>query len=316
MKIFFSVIIPTYNRAQLLLETLETVLAQTYQNFEVIIVDDGSTDNTGQIIQKRYGTNSRVRYFYEDNEERGAARNFGIEQAKGDYAVIFDSDDWMHTDHLSVIEKYITEHREVKINFIATKYQLKNEYGRIINGFTSHLKEGGYGINEMLKGSQFGCMYTINLHNPNLYFFPSDRKFSTHEDWIFLLKNLQQDNIYLIDKITITVRHHENRSMSMNTRVIKARKEAMKWGADNLKLNTLQKKIFFAYSAFFCGVHYYLDRQSFNAVREAFRAIKVGGLKKEFLVLFLKAVAGRTFIHHLKKIIRRYVAFFHYYSFI
>jgi glycosyltransferase involved in cell wall biosynthesis len=55
------------------LETLETVLAQTYQNFEVIIVDDGSTDNTEQIIQKKYGTDDRVRYFYKDNEERGAA---------------------------------------------------------------------------------------------------------------------------------------------------------------------------------------------------------------------------------------------------
>ena len=301
MTVFFSVIIPTYNRAQLILETLETVLAQTYQNFEVIIVDDGSTDNTKQIIQKKYGTDDRVRYFYKDNEERGAARNFGIKQAKGDYAVIFDSDDWMHTDHLSTIEECIVDHPESKINFITSKYQLKDENGKIIKGFSTHLKQGWYGINEMLKGSQFGCMYAINLHNQRLHFFPSDRKYSTLEDWMFLLKNLQEDNIYLIDKITITVRHHENRSMSMNQRVINARKEVMKWSTDNLILNKQQMKILFSYSAFFCGIHYYLDHQSNQAIKEALYAIRRGGPRKEFLILLLKSLAGRSLINRLKK---------------
>jgi GalNAc5-diNAcBac-PP-undecaprenol beta-1,3-glucosyltransferase len=143
MKIFFSVIIPTYNRAQLILETLETVLAQTYQNFEVIIVDDGSTDNTEQIIQKRYSTDGRVRYFYKENEERGAARNFGIKQAKGDYAVIFDSDDWMHADHLSIIEKCIANHPGSKINFIASKYQLKDRREKLLRALALILRRDG-----------------------------------------------------------------------------------------------------------------------------------------------------------------------------
>jgi glycosyltransferase involved in cell wall biosynthesis len=72
--ITFSVIIPTYNRAGFIAETMDTVLAQTYPHFEVIIVDDGSTDNTRQIIEDRYGKDTRVRYFYKQNEERGAAR--------------------------------------------------------------------------------------------------------------------------------------------------------------------------------------------------------------------------------------------------
>jgi hypothetical protein len=159
-------------------------------------------------------------------------------------------------------------------------------------------------------------MYAINLHNQGLHFFPSDRKYSTLEDWMFLLKNLQEDNIYLIDKVTITVRHHENRSMSINQRVINARKEAMKWSTDNLKLNKQQKKTLFSYSAFFCGVHYYLDHQSNHAVKEALYAIKLGGPRKEFLVLLLKSLIGRSLISRLKKVTKNHVVFFCYYTII
>jgi glycosyltransferase involved in cell wall biosynthesis len=299
--IFFSVIVPVYNRADLMVETIDSILQQTYRNFEIIIVDDGSTDNTQQVIQEAYGTNERVKYFHKENEERGVARNFGMKQAKGDYAVIFDSDDWMHPDHLAIIEKRIAGHPGAKINFIATKYQLKDESGKIISGASSHLKEGWYGLDEMLKGSQFGCMYTINLQNPGLHFFPPERKYATLEDWMFLLKNLERDKIYLIDRVTITVRHHDKRSMSMNQRVIDARKEAIKWCVDNLKLNTQQKKILFSYSACFCGIHYYLDRQSSQAIKEALNAIKFAGPKKEFVVLLLKSLVGRPLISRLKK---------------
>jgi glycosyltransferase involved in cell wall biosynthesis len=299
--IFFSVVIPTYNRSKLVIDTINSVLSQNYPHFEVIIVDDGSTDDTAQIIQDLYAADPRVRYFYKQNEERGAARNFGMQKAKGDYAVIFDSDDWMHGDHLSVIGKYITDHSDLKINFIATKYQFKDETGKIITGYSSHLKKESYGLDEMLKGSQFGCMYAINLHNPDLHLFPPERKYSTLEDWMFLLQNLQRDKIYLIDKVTITVRHHDNRSMSMNQRVINARKDAVKWSYDNLKLTEKQKKILLSYSAFFCGIHYYLDNNSKAALKETLFAMKIAGPKKEFVLLLLRSLLGRRLINWLKK---------------
>lgn len=299
--IFFSVIIPVYNRAALIAETLETVLAQTYPHFEVIVVDDGSTDHTGDVVKQKFGHDSRVRYFFKENEERGAARNFGMKNAKGDYAVIFDSDDWMHADHLSVLEKEIAAKKDETVNFIATKYQLKDEDGKIITGFSTSLTEGWYGLDEMLKGSQFGCLYAINLKNPALQYFPPERKYSTHEDWMFLLKNLQQDRIFLADKITITVRHHDNRSMSMNQRVIKARMDAVEWGEKNLSLTPGQKNIFLSYSYFFCGVHEYLDGNSRKAVSQALSAIKTGGMRKDFLKLLIKSAAGRSVINWIKK---------------
>ncbi|HLF46080.1 MAG TPA: glycosyltransferase family 2 protein, partial [Chitinophagaceae bacterium] len=106
--IFFSVIIPTYNRAHLIKETIDSVLRQTHPHFEIIIVDDGSTDDTKQVIENHFGKDARVIYFYKQNEERGAARNFGLKQAKGDYAVFLDSDDLMLSPYLETLDKIIT----------------------------------------------------------------------------------------------------------------------------------------------------------------------------------------------------------------
>lgn len=85
-----SVIIPTYNRAALLCEAIDTVLAQSYQNTEIIVIDDGSTDDTTAAVQK-YG--DRIRYTRRPNAGVNAARNLGLKQARGDYVALLDSDD-------------------------------------------------------------------------------------------------------------------------------------------------------------------------------------------------------------------------------
>ena len=79
---FISVIIPTYNRAHLIAGTLDSILAQKYQDFEIIIVDDGSTDDTEMVVASYLSDN--VSYYKKENGERGAARNFGASKAKGD----------------------------------------------------------------------------------------------------------------------------------------------------------------------------------------------------------------------------------------
>jgi glycosyltransferase involved in cell wall biosynthesis len=86
----FSIIIPTYNRADLIRETLDSVFAQDFTDFEVIVVDDGSTDNTAEIIGS-YG--ARIRTFRQANSGPGAARNLGVSAARGRYVAFLDSDD-------------------------------------------------------------------------------------------------------------------------------------------------------------------------------------------------------------------------------
>jgi len=91
-----SIIIPTYNRADLIAETLDSLLNQIYQNWECIIIDDGSTDSSKTIIQKYVDSDARFSYFSRpDYKQKGpsSCRNFGIEKAKGEYILFLDSDD-------------------------------------------------------------------------------------------------------------------------------------------------------------------------------------------------------------------------------
>ena len=93
MKPVVSVIIPTYNRAHLLEKALKSVFAQTYKDYEVIVVDDGSTDGTADVVAK-FGT--EVRYFTQSNRGVGAARNRGLKEARGRYVAFLDDDDtWL-----------------------------------------------------------------------------------------------------------------------------------------------------------------------------------------------------------------------------
>ena len=95
---FFSIIVPTYNRAQNIKGAIESVLLQTYTSWELIIIDDGSTDHTKEVISKF--TDTRINYIYQKNQERSCARNNGIKVAKGQYICFLDSDDFYLANHL------------------------------------------------------------------------------------------------------------------------------------------------------------------------------------------------------------------------
>lgn len=102
-----SVIIPTYNRQELIQETIESVIRQTFSDWELIVVDDGSTDDTRRVLEERYG--SRIRYAYQSNQGESAARNHGLSLATAEYVAFLDSDDLWHPNklqrQLEVIEK-------------------------------------------------------------------------------------------------------------------------------------------------------------------------------------------------------------------
>jgi glycosyltransferase involved in cell wall biosynthesis len=96
-KPLVSIIIPSYNRQDLIVETLDSVLAQTYQNWECLIIDDGSTDQSVQVIEEYAQKDSRIKLLQRNREPKGAptCRNIGLEQANGNYVVYLDSDDIM-----------------------------------------------------------------------------------------------------------------------------------------------------------------------------------------------------------------------------
>lgn len=112
-----SVIIPTYNRAHLIERAIQSVLNQSYQNFEIIVVDDGSTDNTKEVVKKLQKKDRRIKYIQHNNKRGGsAARNTGIREAKGKYIAFQDSDDeWLPGKLEKQIEVFKRQPAEVGI---------------------------------------------------------------------------------------------------------------------------------------------------------------------------------------------------------
>ncbi len=108
-----SIVIPTYNRATMVCEAIDSVLGQTYTDFEILVVDDGSTDGTGEMLQSRYG--APVRYFYQENQGRAVARNQGIRLSEGEYLVFLDSDDWLLPRALEVQVDFLDRHPDVDV---------------------------------------------------------------------------------------------------------------------------------------------------------------------------------------------------------
>ena len=107
-----SVVIPTFNRAHLLDRAIESVLAQTYQDLEILVVDDGSTDNTREKLAT-YG--DAITYVYQKNAGAAAARNTGLTIASGDFVNFLDSDDWFLAEKLAAQVAYLDAHTECAI---------------------------------------------------------------------------------------------------------------------------------------------------------------------------------------------------------
>ncbi|WP_419698831.1 glycosyltransferase [Mucilaginibacter sp. NFX135] len=104
---FFSIIIPLYNRPQEIKELLETLVLQTYKAFEVLVIEDGSV-NDAEAIVNSFSGKLELRYFKKPNEGQGFTRNFGFERAKGDYFIIFDSDCLIPPNYLEIVNQSLS----------------------------------------------------------------------------------------------------------------------------------------------------------------------------------------------------------------
>ncbi|MDT0686860.1 glycosyltransferase family 2 protein [Autumnicola psychrophila] len=138
-----SIIIPVYNRAYLIGETLESILSQAYHNWECLVVDDGSTDGTLEVLKSYHKKDERIKYYTRpDRLPKGAnsCRNFGFEKSTGDYIIWFDSDDLMTPDHISSKLDFIIKN---DLDFVVAKTQ-NFQADKMLEAYTYEKKE--YGI--------------------------------------------------------------------------------------------------------------------------------------------------------------------------
>jgi glycosyltransferase involved in cell wall biosynthesis len=139
-----SAIIPAYNAEPFLARAIESVLGQTCPPMELIVVDDGSTDGTGDVA-RRFG--DRVRFFHQENAGVSAARNLGIEKARGEWIAFLDADDWWEPERLAW-QRAILEHRPglmwVGGRFVNSMAQERGTVDPFSSAARSLLREGGY----------------------------------------------------------------------------------------------------------------------------------------------------------------------------
>ena len=199
-----SVIIPVYNTEKYLKRCLDSVIAQEYKDLELVIINDGSTDNSEQLINE-YKTKYPELISYYNKENTGVAdtRNFGIKKAKGEYIMFLDSDDYIDTALLKNLEDYINKN----IDLIKFKLQRVNEEGEtleIVPGATFEETTGEEGFNKLYSTDVLldsPCVYLIKkeiLTKNNLKFMVG----TEHEDFglvpfiIVLAKTMVSVNFY------------------------------------------------------------------------------------------------------------------------
>ena len=126
-----TIIVPVYNTALFLDKCIKSVLSQSFKDFELFLINDGSTDNSGEICDHYAQKDLRVKVIHKDNEGVSSARNIGLDQAKGEWITFVDSDDWVHEDFLKKrYELAVAEDADVAYCDVELVYSNHNEYCR------------------------------------------------------------------------------------------------------------------------------------------------------------------------------------------
>src|SRR5699024_268404 len=198
-----SVITPVYNAEKFLTETIKSVLNQTYESFEYLLIDDCSTDNSGSIVKELAKNDSRVKYIkLPENSGAAVARNKGIEKAKGRFIAFVDSDD-----------KWYPEKLEIQLNFMATdnraftytSYEHISEEGEVLSSPKLPEKLDYSGL---LKNTAIACS-TVVIDRKVIGDFrmPLVRKGQDTATWLKILRD--HDYAYLVDEILNQYRGRE-----------------------------------------------------------------------------------------------------------
>lgn len=279
-----SVIIITFNRPQYLCEAINSALGQTFKDFEIIVVDDGSIGKTKEVSEK-YGPS--IRYIFQDHQGRSAARNTGINAAKGEYIAFLDDDDIWLPEKLEKQVAFFDAHPETGLTHAFI--ELMDEYGRPLPNETKKQRKSykmamrlGYNYQGM---SRFCVMYTSTvllrrecLHKTGIF----DPQMKAFEDWDFYLRFALEYNIVTIPESLTRFRIHKTHATQ--NEFIEARiKLSLKHLAiarlfDNFPLRKRVCCNFYMHLA----NAYYMARDPVNT-----RKYIIAALKLEPLVLFL-----------------------------
>ncbi|MCD6162696.1 MAG: glycosyltransferase family 2 protein [candidate division Zixibacteria bacterium] len=207
-----SVIIPVYNSTGFIDEALQSVFAQTFKDYEIIIINDGSTDNTKQVIEKY---SDKIRYFYQENRGPAAARNNGIKKAKGEYIAFIDSDDIWHPEKLKMQVSILDSNQNIGMVFTENSLFDENGVYESSLGKRKRLMHGNLAENIFLYS--YVATPTVMIRREvfdNIGLFEESIKMAEDDNmWIRIASNYRVELIY---QSLVSVRDHPNRMTRQN----------------------------------------------------------------------------------------------------
>ena len=216
MNKLISIITPCFNSERFIAETITSIQNQTYKNWELLITDDGSTDNSVKIINEFISKDSRIKLFKINNSGAAVARNNSIKESKGKFIAFIDSDDLWLPSKLELQVKFMETHN---YNLTFTSYKRINEDGKDINSTVDCSKTLTY--DQMLTSNKIGCLTAMyNADNLGKIYMPLIRK---RQDYALWLKILKKEKIAYGLTIVLSVYRIRNNSMSKN------KFEMLKW---------------------------------------------------------------------------------------
>lgn len=209
--LFFTVVIPTYNREQFIGDTLESVFGQTYPHYEVIVIDNCSTDNTQEVLNPLIES-GKIRFFQnERNLERAFSRNVGLENANGDFVTLLDSDDFMHPNCLADAADFAQANLQIKC--FHNLYELVNGDGKVVHRYKfPPLKNRKHAI---ASGNFMSCIGNfVHREIYQNYRFDTIQDLTGGEDWEFWLRVIADYEVGRIGKYNCSIQHHSERTVN------------------------------------------------------------------------------------------------------
>ncbi len=274
MNDLISVIVPVYNAAKYLERCIESLLVQTYAKLDIILVDDGSKDDSGKICDRYEKIDPRIRTIHISNGGASNARNRGIEESLGSWLTFLDADDYVAADH---IESLLVGFESDDINLGVTDFIYISESGEIITqnikkGYCAGFMTGREALEDMGKGfaiwgyiwNKLYCKDTI-LEN-NIRFRPDIKIW---EDMLFNAEYLScTSDLYVNEKVTYYYIKHENSVMTSKSYESKKSKYTAMLYFENLLDRLLSEKIVNKNSSFYNWVKTVMGETCLNDVRD------------------------------------------------
>lgn len=166
-----SIVVPIYNVEKYLQQCLESIINQTYKHIEILLVNDGSTDNSGKIAEEYAVIDNRIKVIHKKNGGLSSARNAGINKAKGKYIAFIDSDDWIELEFIQVLVNSAEEYNSdiIQCGFLREYTDNKNSFGGNSNKPIINVYTGKEAINDLFNKRNITVMAWNKLYNIKLF---------------------------------------------------------------------------------------------------------------------------------------------------